>query len=155
MIGTLPLCTVTTETCGGWAVVVAGLAVPQPVRIMAANAGGVFRFVFEIFLEIALEEVLDGHSRRLGGRVDREERGTGKENGESSGQQGFHDEPLLRRGIVQQGGTGWGRSRTVRRFTSYLLSKRSQKGKKLSQNRARAIPARNKGLYYYRAPRPR
>src|SRR6059058_1677125 len=43
----------------------------------------------------------------------------------------------------------------VRRFTSYLLSKRSQKGKKLSQNRVRAIPARNKGLYYYRALRPR
>jgi len=38
---------------------------PAIVIVVAANAGGVFRFVFEVFLEIALEEVLDGHSRRL------------------------------------------------------------------------------------------
>src|SRR5882672_4580358 len=38
-IGTLPRCTVTTETCGGWGAVVAGLAAPQPARTMAANAG--------------------------------------------------------------------------------------------------------------------
>jgi len=36
---------------------------PAIVIVVAANAGGVFRFVFQIFLEIALEEVLDGYSR--------------------------------------------------------------------------------------------
>src|ERR1700687_2927051 len=39
VIGTLPRCTVTTETCGGGGAVVAGLAAPQPARTMAANAG--------------------------------------------------------------------------------------------------------------------
>src|SRR5258708_32162935 len=38
VIGTLPRCTVTTETWGGGAVG-AGLAEPQPDRTMAANAG--------------------------------------------------------------------------------------------------------------------
>src|SRR3981081_2017318 len=40
VIGTLPRCTVTTETCGGGGVV-AGLAEPQPTRTMAANAGAI------------------------------------------------------------------------------------------------------------------